>query len=394
MKISIGFSGDIAFSEYTKEIYKDKNVLDKKIYSFLNKNDYNVLNFESPVTQSNITKKAALAHKSSYDSLLFVKKNFKNIILSLANNHMMDFGPKGLLDTINTLEKEKITYIGAGKNQDEATKYVIVGDEVKVGIISCQYKKYMIATEEDPGTAQDYHFDIIKRKIKELKQKVDWVVMVYHGGEEFLNVPMPYTRKMYKQMLGWGADIVVAHHPHTVQGYEKIGKKMIFYSLGNFIFDTDFQRAQDGTDEGVLLSISFDKNDFSFDKLFLKRNRDKNTLEVVNENTHFNNILVKYSRNWRSEARRLDDIKARKKELRRYRNRYVVSNLFIEKIDIKSLVSFDYLIKKNSFEGIDEPVVFSRSFILVRKFRKLRKKLRRANYKKHFYRKFAKIFRW
>ena len=67
--------------------------------------------------------------------------------------------------------------------------------------------------------------------------------MVYHGGDEFFHVPMPYIRKQLKGYLDWGCDIVVAHHPHVVQGYEMLGKKAIFYSLGNFIFDTDYQRA-------------------------------------------------------------------------------------------------------------------------------------------------------
>ena len=70
------------------------------------------------------------------------------------------------------------------------------------------------------------------------------------------------TKKL-KKLLSFGADIIVAHHPHTVQGYEKINNKMIFYSLGNFIFDTDFQRAQKGTDKGIVLKIEFTKDEFS-----------------------------------------------------------------------------------------------------------------------------------
>src|SRR5574344_644475 len=118
MKISIGFTGDIAFSEYTKELYKNKNAIDKNLYKFLNENDYNVLNFESPVTESTLTKKNSLAHKSDPGTLSFIKENIKNPILSLANNHMMDFGPKGLLDSIKYIKEVKIPIIGAGNNQE------------------------------------------------------------------------------------------------------------------------------------------------------------------------------------------------------------------------------------------------------------------------------------
>lgn len=387
--MKIGFTGDIAFSEYTKDLYKHPKVLNKKIYDFLNNNDYNVLNFESPITESNLTQKSALAHKSSFEALDYIKEYIKNPVLSLANNHMMDFGQRGLLDTMKYVKSEKLPFIGAGKNEEDATKYIILGKDVKVGIIAVQYKDYLIATADTPGTAQNNHFKLIKKKILELKNKVDWVVMIYHGGEEFINTPLPYTRSLYKKFLKWGADIVVAHHPHTVQGYEKVGNKIIFYSLGNFIFDTDFQRAQEGTDEGVLISIDFNKDSYSFDKLLLKKDRENNKLETIEDNINFCNIKKKYYKNWRKEARRLKDIKERRVELKKYRNRFLLSNLYIEKAQIDNICSFDDIVKKNYGEDLDLKPEFIHTNRFVRKFRKLKK----VNYKKHFYIKLASIFR-
>lgn len=387
--MKIGFTGDIAFSEYTKDLYKHPKVLNKKIYDFLNNNDYNVLNFESPITESNLTQKSALAHKSSFEALDYIKEYIKNPVLSLANNHMMDFGQRGLLDTMKYVKSEKLPFIGAGKNEEDATKYIILGKDVKVGIIAVQYKDYLIATADTPGTAQNNHFKLIKKKILELKNKVDWVVMIYHGGEEFINTPLPYTRSLYKKFLKWGADIVVAHHPHTVQGYEKVGNKIIFYSLGNFIFDTDFQRAQEGTDEGVLISIDFNKDSYSFDKLLLKKDRENNKLETIEDNINFCDIKKKYYKNWRKEARRLKDIKERRVELKKYRNRFLLSNLYIEKAQIDNICSFDDIVKKNYGEDLDLKPEFIHTNRFVRKFRKLKK----VNYKKHFYIKLASIFR-
>lgn len=387
--MKIGFTGDIAFSEYTKEVYKNPKALDKKIYDFLNENDYNVLNFESPITESNLTKKAALTHKSSFEALDYIKDKINNPVLSLANNHMMDFGQKGLLDTLKHVKNAKLPFLGAGKNEDEATKYIILGKDVKVGIIAVQYKDYMIATSEEPGTAQNKHFKLVQKKIKELKEKTDWVVMVYHGGEEFINTPLPYTRKLYKKFLKWGVDIVVAHHPHTVQGYEKVGKKMIFYSLGNFIFDTDFQRAQYGTDEGVLISIDFTKDSYSFDKILLKKDRDENLLNVTQKNIHFKDITKKYGKEWKKEARRLRTINEKKKELKKYRNQFLINNLYIEKADIQNMCSFDELAKKYYAEDLDQKPEFKHTNRFVRKFRKLKK----ANYKKFICMKYASLFR-
>lgn len=393
MKFSLGFTGDIAFSEYTKELYKTPKVIDKKIYNFLNSNDYNILNFESPVTESTITKKNSLAHKSNPGALTFIKENIKNPVLSLANNHMMDFGPKGLLDTIKYVKKEKIPFIGAGKNQDKATDYVILGTKVKVGVIALQYKNYMIATEDSPGTSHHTHEKLIKAKILELKKKVDWVVMIYHGGEEFINTPLPYTRKKLKKLLSFGADIIVAHHPHTVQGYEKINNKMIFYSLGNFIFDTDFQRAQKGTDKGIVLKIEFTKDNYTFDSMTIRNMRDAEKIVSENTDPNFKDITKNYKKDWKKAARHLTLVKEKKKELRKYRSQFSISNLYIEKADIKDLIPFNDLVKKYYIEELNEPPVFKGSNIFVRKTRRLYRKITRANYKKFFYTHYAKIFK-
>ncbi len=393
MKLSIGFTGDIAFSEYTKNLYKTPEKIDKKIYEFFKNNDYNVLNFESPVTESNLTKKAALTHKSNLGALEFIKKEIKKPILSLANNHMMDFGPKGLLDTLKYVEKANLPFIGAGKNEDEATKYLILGDDVKVGIFSVQYKDYYVASKDKPGPAHNKHFEIVKQKIKELRSKVDWIVMVYHGGEEFVNVPMPYTRKLYKKFLKWGVDVVVAHHPHTVQGYEKVKNKMIFYSLGNFVFDTNFQRAQYGTDEGMLISLEFTKTDYKFKNLPIKINREAGTIDSKNKSLYFKDISTNYNKLWKISARKLYKINSNKKELKKYRNQFSISNLYIEKANIEKVVPFDELIKDNYIKELDTiPKVKAKNKV-VRKFNRVSNRLKTANYKKYFYMKWAKIFK-
>lgn len=378
MKLKLGFTGDIAFSEYTKNLIYEKKAINKEILKLLNENDYNILNFESPITKSSITKKNALAHKSDPENLKYIKKTFNNPVLSLANNHMMDFGVKGLLDTLKYVKEESLPYIGIGKNAIEATDYIILGDEVKVGLISFQYKDYMVASKTTPGPAHDKHKKIIKAKIKELKDKVDWVVIVYHGGEEFLNFPMPYTRKKFHNFLKWGADIVVAHHTHTVQGFEKVGnKKMIFYSLGNFIFDTDFQRAQAGTDEGILINLTFSKNTFTHKAIPIMRDRNKNIINKVKKNVNFSDVSKNYNRRWKEEILRVSEIKKIKKRLKFRRRNYSVSNLHMEKIDNLTLMSFDELIKKNYISELDNKPKFNEKNIIVRKFRSKTKKLKK-----------------
>ena len=112
--------------------------------------------------------------------------------------------------------------------------------------------------------------ETIAATIKSIKEKNRWCVIIAHAGEEFSDMPMPHVRRQYLKYIELGADIIVAHHPHVAQNYETVGDKMIFYSLGNFVFDTDYQRLQPHSNSGVLLKLKFFEDRFERDsKAFL-----------------------------------------------------------------------------------------------------------------------------
>lgn len=389
-KIKIGFTGDIAFDEYTTDYYNKPEKIDKKLLDFLNDNDYNVIDLESPVTLHDETEKESLMHKLEPKHIDYIKKIIKNPIAVIANNHMMDYGKQGLLDTLKNLKQKKVEYIGAGKNVDEASKYIVLGNDVKVGVIAIQYKDYYIATEENPGPFHDSYLKLLKQRINEMKSEVDWVVVVYHGGEEFLSVPMPYTKKLLKKILKFGADVIVAHHPHVVQGYEFIGKKAIFYSLGNFIFDTDFQRAQRFTDSGVLLSLEFTKDNFDFDYKLLNIDRKKEKINLYEGKTKFNEISKKkYKKMWVKEAIRIREISNNKKKLRKTRIDKFVSE------GKNKMVPFEYFEKKIGTEklivSIDKVSLFRR-IMNHRYVRLLKECVKNKKYRYYAYAKIKNIF--
>lgn len=389
-KIKIGFTGDIAFDEYTTDYYNKPEKIDKKLLDFLNDNDYNVIDLESPVTLHDETEKESLMHKLEPKHVDYIKKIIKNPIAVIANNHMMDYGKQGLLDTLKNLKQKKVEYIGAGKNVDEASKYIVLGNDVKVGVIAIQYKDYYIATEENPGPFHDSYLKLLKQRINEMKSEVDWVVVVYHGGEEFLSVPMPYTKKLLKKILKFGADVIVAHHPHVVQGYEFIGKKAIFYSLGNFIFDTDFQRAQRFTDSGVLLSLEFTKDNFDFNYKLLNIDRKKEKINLYEGKTKFNEISKKkYKKMWVKEAVRIREISNNKKKLRKTRIDKFVSE------GKNKMVPFEYFEKKIGKEklivSIDKVSLFRR-IMNHRYVRLLKECVKNKKYRYYAYAKIRNIF--
>jgi poly-gamma-glutamate synthesis protein (capsule biosynthesis protein) len=126
------------------------------------------------------------------------------------------------------------------------------------------------ADVDKPGCYSWSDLDEIQKSIDEIKKTCRWCIVVAHAGEEFTPLPSPYTRERYHKYLEMGADIVVAHHPHVPMNYETVGDKIIFYSLGNFIFDTDYQRSQFNTDIGLIVKLNFTENEFNYEPMGLK----------------------------------------------------------------------------------------------------------------------------
>ena len=127
------------------------------------------------------------------------------------------------------------------------------------------------ATATEPGIFRWDDMAYIEKRIREIKSRCRWCIVVAHGGEEFTSLPSPYTRERYLKYLELGADVVVGHHPHVPENYEVFADgKAIFYSLGNFIFDTDYQRVHLYTDIGVLLKLKFTEEKMEFEALGIR----------------------------------------------------------------------------------------------------------------------------
>ena len=291
--IKIAFTGDIAFSKYFKNAYEKENLLSKEIIDFLSDSFLTVANVEAPVSARPITSIEDLAHVNPLEITETLEKiNAK--IWNLANNHSMDCGEQGLNDTLEIAKRKGARTIGAGFNREEARKPLIIEKEdIKIGLLSVASPLSEPATDEKAGCFMWDEFKLIKKTLLELKNTCDHVVVISHGGEEFTQIPLPFARDKYHKYLKWGADIVVAHHPHVPQNYERVGNKIIFYSLGNFIFDTDYQRNQRNTDIGVLVKIYFEKDKFTFDSLSIKIDREENVVKETSPLLIFRNIDAK-----------------------------------------------------------------------------------------------------
>lgn len=302
----ISFTGDIAFSKYFANAWKSPGFIDSRILDFLQKSDYVVANVESPFTVGDVSVDSTLTHASNpgaVDCLNLINAN----IWSIANNHILDCGKKGVSDTIDLARKNSAEVFGAGMNKTEAAKPVIINKDGGIGIFGVTYKvaDHIEAFEDSPGCIMFTDTEIIRENIRKIKEKNRWCIVVAHAGEEFSSIPLPCIRKRYHEFLKYGADIVVGHHPHVTQNYETVGDKIIFYSLGNFIFDTDYQRIQNHTEFGMLIKLKFTKDKFSWDNLPITIDRQSQCVKPCICPDIFCNILPSEYRRLRSLAVKL-----------------------------------------------------------------------------------------
>jgi len=161
-------------------------------------------------------------------------------IVTVANNHSLDFGLTGLRETLTNLNNYKIHHVGAGNNWAEATRPVILerqGYKIAVlGFTRVIPNPNWAAKEDRPGLATAYDPKPVLDAIMATRPQADLVVVNIHWGKEGAAFPEEYQQKLAKALVDSGADIVMGHHPHVLQGVEIYRGKLIAYSLGNFVF--------------------------------------------------------------------------------------------------------------------------------------------------------------
>lgn len=186
-------------------------------------------------------------------------------VLSLANNHIGDFGERAMLRTFRRLRSSGIAYVGAGADLKEARSPVVVERHgTRIGLIATDsIGESPAATRSSPGTNRldmpprtgpvDHEaLDRIASDITTLAERVDTVVVLPHWGTQYTNVPERSQRVAARRFVRAGADLVVGGHPHWVQGWEQMRGALVVHSLGNFVFDMDFMRQ---TQEGIFLEV-------------------------------------------------------------------------------------------------------------------------------------------
>jgi len=240
--LNFHFAGDMIFSGKVEGKLKQEgyDYPFKYVADLFQKDDLTIANLETPVTTAGVgATNKQYVFKSSPKALDALKKAGMDAV-GLANNHILDQGVPGLLDTLKHLEESKLQYAGAGKNADEAyAPEYFTRQGVKIALVAVSRvvpDTDWFALKGRPGVASAYDPTAALQSIATARNNADIVIVMAHWGAERALIPNVNQTQLAHKFVDAGADLVIGSHPHVLQGLEQYKGKWIAYSTGNFIF--------------------------------------------------------------------------------------------------------------------------------------------------------------
>lgn len=291
--LSINITGDFSIQNI------DGFIFESGIDNLLKKSDINVTNMEGPVSdpkeKPSIKSGPNISQDVNVPSLL---EDHGFNVITLANNHIMDFGEPGLKKTIESFKKSIV--VGAGKLEDAyQIKRVKIGG-LYVGFLSIMQYEFGVLddiaySKEKMGSAWMCH-PVVDELIIKGKTDCDYVFILPHAGLEMFPLPLPEIKTLYRHFIDMGADGVFACHPHVPQCWEQYKGKTIMYSMGNFCFD-DFEGF---SSYGLLAHIEIVNKNIKVIPILTHYNQEKKRVEL-SEDEEIVSILDKLNRIFRNE---------------------------------------------------------------------------------------------
>ncbi len=248
---TIIFAGDMNFDRYIRQTaeHNGYDSIFTHIRDVMYESDCVFANLEGPITEhGSVSQGSAFGSAQNYQFTFdpVIRDTLKNMnvcAVNLGNNHIHNFGDDGIYSTKKFLEEKEFLYVGDTGLAEEKRYDVITINDIKIGVVN--YNAFVVQSPEHARA------DMI-----EIKDQSDFVIVYTHWGVEYASVPRSMERALAHELIDAGADAIIGSHPHVVQETEEYKGKMIYYSLGNFVFDQYF-RAE--TQKGLLVAVTFDK---------------------------------------------------------------------------------------------------------------------------------------
>lgn len=262
--------GDLMLHSRYDQLASDRgpDFVFEKVSSVLNQPDILFGNLEVVMSDAGEAVPGKLCLRGHGNYLNALKKHNFDIV-SLANNHAFDFGPGACADMEAQLEALGVETVGTGKNLEESRQLKVIEREgVRFGFLaysSRTTKGSAYADTDSPGVAP-LDVELVLEDVARYRQKVDHLVVSLHWGVEYAEYPTPDQMKIGHSIIDAGARLIIGHHPHIIQGYEKYKDGVILYSLGNFC-DSDLEwqgldkiyraRLKEADRESILAKVRF-----------------------------------------------------------------------------------------------------------------------------------------
>lgn len=210
--------------------------------------------------------------------------------LALANNHIMDFGTEGLANTLQNANGFGVFGAGLCFNDAYRPQFCELNNNT-VALLAFSEAQFGVLQDESFDGAGFAWIDHPKARqaVREARAKADWVIVQAHAGLEMVGLPLPEWRQRYHEMIDLGADLVIGHHPHVLQGSESYKGKMIHYSLGNFYMDVMLKQADPGS--GAALRVQIDDQGIQSEIIPLKVDSGMISIDMSDEtHVHYRNL--------------------------------------------------------------------------------------------------------
>ncbi len=231
---------------------------DERFVQLVRSADVSIANLEAPVTEhpAPATKSGPSLSLTTEQATVLTGAGFR--VFGIANNHLFDHGLDGLATTLEFLRAAGIDSVGAGASEPAAYAPLILDlGQVRVAVLAACEREFGVADEGRGGVAAIDH-PRFANALADARSAADVLVVMVHGGVELSWMPPPHWVEQLRRLVDAGANLVIGHHPHVIQGFERHDRGVIAYSLGDCYWPRSGSADDPRRAVGLTLEVSFD----------------------------------------------------------------------------------------------------------------------------------------